>query len=66
MKVLNIIIKPNGKVSIDAEGYTDAGCKADTAPILDALTGGEAPASVEDKPEASIPASTNATNVGGY
>jgi hypothetical protein len=65
MKTLNFIIKPSGEVTVDAQGYTDAGCKADTAPILEALTGGEGHVTTEDKSEAHIPASGSAT-ISGY
>ena len=64
MKKIVITVGRTGQAYIDAEGFKDASCKTATKPFEDALGGGQI--KVEDKPEASIPASSSGATLTGY
>ncbi|MET0465345.1 MAG: DUF2997 domain-containing protein [Chitinophagaceae bacterium] len=52
MQKLEFTIKPDGSVTVNAEGYADNTCAKDTEPFLDALKGGKV--SVKKKPQYNI------------
>lgn len=66
MKTIQITIDKTGQATVDAQGFTDAGCKSATAKIEAALAGGSADVIVEDKAEAHIPESTGNSIGLGY
>lgn len=61
MKIIKVSIAPDGKPTIEAEGFQGVGCKAATKPIEDALGNGDK--ETHDKPEIAI--ATGQTATGG-